>query len=60
MKSRTTPGIVFRAAVGAAGRAFAHTNWGRDRALRSRALLELAEGFEARASELALVGSLRA
>jgi betaine-aldehyde dehydrogenase len=44
-----------RAAVGAARRAFAHTNWGRDRALRSRALLELAEGFEAHAPELALI-----
>ena len=44
-----------RAAVGAARRAFAVTDWGRDRALRSRVLLELAEGFEARASELALI-----
>jgi betaine-aldehyde dehydrogenase len=42
-----------RAAVGAARRGFAGTNWGRDRALRSRALLELADGFEARAPELA-------
>jgi betaine-aldehyde dehydrogenase len=42
-----------RAAVGAARRAFADTDWGRDRALRSRALLELAQGFEARAPELA-------
>jgi betaine-aldehyde dehydrogenase len=44
-----------RAAVGAARRAFAGTEWGCDRALRSRALLELAELFAARASELALV-----
>ena len=44
-----------RAAVDAARRAFAGTAWGRDRALRSRALLELAERFEARASELALI-----
>ena len=44
-----------RAAVDAARRAFAGTDWGRDRALRSRALLELAERFEARASELALM-----
>jgi betaine-aldehyde dehydrogenase len=44
-----------RAAVGAARRAFAGTLWGCDRALRSRALLELAELFAARASELALV-----
>ena len=44
-----------RAAVGAARRAFAGTAWGRDRALRSRALLELAERFEARAPELALM-----
>jgi hypothetical protein len=44
-----------RAAVGAARRAFAVTDWGRDRALRSRALLELAEGFEAHAQELALI-----
>ena len=44
-----------RAAVGAARRAFAGTDWGRDRALRSRALLELAELFEARAPELALM-----
>jgi betaine-aldehyde dehydrogenase len=44
-----------RAAVGAARRAFEATDWGRDRALRSRALLELAELFEARAPELALI-----
>jgi betaine-aldehyde dehydrogenase len=44
-----------RAAVDAARRAFAGTEWGRDCALRSRALLELAEGFEARAAELALM-----
>ena len=44
-----------RAAVDAARRAFAGTVWGRDRALRSRALLELAERFEARAPELALM-----
>src|SRR5215211_5003244 len=44
-----------RAAVSAAHRAFAGTDWGRDRALRSRALLELAERFEARAPELALI-----
>jgi acyl-CoA reductase-like NAD-dependent aldehyde dehydrogenase len=43
------------AAVDAARHAFAHTVWGRDRALRWRALLELAEGFEARAPELALM-----
>jgi acyl-CoA reductase-like NAD-dependent aldehyde dehydrogenase len=44
-----------RAAVSAARRAFAGTNWGGDRAMRSQALLELAEGFEARAPELALM-----
>ena len=44
-----------RAAVGAARRAFEVTAWGRNRALRSRALLELAEQFEARAPELALM-----
>jgi betaine-aldehyde dehydrogenase len=44
-----------RAAVSAARGAFAGTNWGRDRALRSRVLLELAEGFQARAPELALM-----
>jgi acyl-CoA reductase-like NAD-dependent aldehyde dehydrogenase len=44
-----------RAAVDAARRAFAGTDWGRDRALRSRALLELAERFETRAPELALL-----
>ena len=44
-----------RAAVSAAHRAFAGTDWGRDRALRSRALLELAERFQARAPELALM-----
>ena len=44
-----------RAAVNAARRTFAGTVWGLDRALRSRALLELADGFEARASELALI-----
>ena len=43
-----------RAAVDAARRAFARTVWGRDRALRSRALLELAERFEAHAPELTL------
>jgi acyl-CoA reductase-like NAD-dependent aldehyde dehydrogenase len=44
-----------RVAVDAARRAFTGTVWGRDRALRSRALLELAERFEAWASELALM-----
>ncbi len=44
-----------RAAVGAARCAFEVTDWGRDRALRSRALLELAGLFEARAPELALM-----
>ncbi|HEX6759426.1 MAG TPA: aldehyde dehydrogenase family protein [Propionibacteriaceae bacterium] len=44
-----------RAAVDAARRAFENTDWGRDRALRSRVLLELAELFEARAPELALM-----
>ena len=44
-----------RASVSAARRAFAGTEWGRDRALRSRALLELAERFQARAPELALM-----
>src|SRR5215218_288315 len=44
-----------RAAVSAARRAFAGTDWGRDRALRSRALLELAGRFEARAPELAVM-----
>jgi len=44
-----------RTAVGAARRAFASTVWARDRALRSRALLELAGLFEARAPELALM-----
>jgi betaine-aldehyde dehydrogenase len=43
------------AAVGAARRAFEVTDWGRDRGLRSRALLELAEVFEAHAPELALM-----
>jgi acyl-CoA reductase-like NAD-dependent aldehyde dehydrogenase len=42
-----------RAAVVAAGRAFGGTAWGRDRELRSRALLELADLFEARGPELA-------
>ena len=44
-----------RAAVEAARGAFEVTDWGCDRALRSRTLLELAEGFEARAPELALM-----
>jgi betaine-aldehyde dehydrogenase len=44
-----------RTAVGAARSAFASTVWARDRALRSRALLELAGLFEARAPELALM-----
>ncbi len=44
-----------RAAVDAARRAFVGTAWGRDRALRSRVLLELADRFEARAPELALL-----
>jgi betaine-aldehyde dehydrogenase len=44
-----------RTAVGAARRAFAATAWRRDRTLRFRALLELAERFEARAPELALM-----
>jgi betaine-aldehyde dehydrogenase len=43
-----------RAAGSAARRAFEVTDWGRDRGLRSRALLELAELFEAHAPELAL------
>ena len=41
------------AAVAAAREAFTGTAWGRDRGLRSRVLLELAERFEARAPELA-------
>jgi acyl-CoA reductase-like NAD-dependent aldehyde dehydrogenase len=44
-----------RAAVEAARRAFEDTDWGHDRRLRSRVLLELAELFEARAPELALM-----
>src|SRR5215212_3565811 len=44
-----------RAAVNAARRAFAGTDWGRDRGPRSRALLELAGRFEARAPELAVM-----
>jgi betaine-aldehyde dehydrogenase len=44
-----------RAAVGAAHRAFEVTDWARDRALRSRALLELAELFEAHVPKLALM-----
>jgi betaine-aldehyde dehydrogenase len=44
-----------RAAVGAARRAFEVTDWARDRALRSRALLELAELFEAHVPKLALM-----
>jgi betaine-aldehyde dehydrogenase len=44
-----------RTAVGAACRVFAGTAWGRDRALRFRALLELADRFEALAPELALM-----
>jgi len=44
-----------RAAVGAARRAFEATDWGRDRALRSRALLELADLFDAHAPELAVM-----
>jgi acyl-CoA reductase-like NAD-dependent aldehyde dehydrogenase len=44
-----------RAAVGAARRTFAGTAWGRDRALRFRALLELAERLEALAPTLALM-----
>jgi len=47
--------LAARAAVSAARRAFAGTDWGRDRALRSRALLELAGRFQARAPELALM-----
>ena len=43
------------AAVAAARGAFTGTAWGRDRGLRSRVLLELAERFEARAPELALM-----
>ncbi|WP_217575023.1 aldehyde dehydrogenase family protein [Streptomyces sp. GbtcB7] len=42
-----------QAAVAAARRAFDTTSWPRDRALRARALLELADRFEARAGELA-------
>jgi betaine-aldehyde dehydrogenase len=44
-----------RAAVEAARGAFEVTDWGHDRRLRSRVLLELAELFEARAPELALM-----
>ena len=44
-----------RAAVTAARRVFATTAWSRDRTLRSRALLELANGVEERAEELALM-----
>jgi betaine-aldehyde dehydrogenase len=44
-----------RVAEGAARGAFEVSDCGRDRVLRSRALLELAEGFEARVPELALM-----
>ena len=44
-----------REAIGAARRAFTDTVWGCDRSLRSRALLQLAEAFEAHAAELALM-----
>jgi betaine-aldehyde dehydrogenase len=44
-----------QAAVTAARRAFDTTAWPRDRALRSRVLLELADLFEARANELARI-----
>jgi betaine-aldehyde dehydrogenase len=43
-----------QAAISAARGAFETTAWARDRALRSRALLELAERFEEHAEELAL------
>ena len=44
-----------RMAVGAARRVAASTGWGRDRTLRFRALLELAERFEAVAPSLAMM-----
>lgn len=44
-----------RAAVAAARRAFARGSWSSDRAVRSRVLLELAERFEVRGPELALM-----
>jgi betaine-aldehyde dehydrogenase len=44
-----------RAATEAARGAFEVTDWGHDRRLRSRVLLELAELFEARTPELALM-----
>ena len=44
-----------RAATEAARGAFEVTDWGHDRRLRSRVLLELAELFEARTAELALM-----
>jgi betaine-aldehyde dehydrogenase len=44
-----------RAAAEAARGAFEVTDWGHDRRLRSRVLLELAELFEARTPELALM-----
>jgi betaine-aldehyde dehydrogenase len=44
-----------QAAVAAARRAFDTTTWSRDRGLRSRALLELADRFEARTADLALL-----
>lgn len=43
------------AAITAARDAFGDTTWSRDRALRSRALLELAQHFEDHADELALL-----
>src|SRR5580692_10628570 len=41
-----------RAAVAAARRAFDTPPWSRDRGLRHRALIEMAERFEARAGEI--------
>src|ERR1700757_5272620 len=41
-----------RAAVAAARRAFEHSPWPRDRNLRHRALIEMAEAFDAHADEL--------
>jgi betaine-aldehyde dehydrogenase len=41
-----------RAAIAAARRAFDTTRWSRDRGLRSQALLEMADRFEANAEEL--------
>src|ERR1700758_1065566 len=44
-----------RASVAAAARAFAGSTWGRDRGLRNRALLEMADRFDAHSGELGVL-----